>query len=315
MEPVIWVEVLTRQRDVISRHRFAASELRVGRAYDNEIVLDDPHVAPVHLRIARDDGGSLVAEDLGSLNGLYIDGGHMRTPRVLLDGEGTIRIGQTWLRVRDAAHPVPPERLIVQERRLWPWALPLVVAIFGIEILGVWLNEIGEPRLTNFLQPLATILIQLVLWVGAWTILCRIFAGAARFERHLVLALTAMLIYSLYDEVTSYLAFELSEEWLVGSRYVVYWVMVGVTGFLNLRIVGPGRLRLKAGAAAALTAAAIAYVAINQSSMQEFVDQPDSLIHRFYPPAMRLGPTARTDAFLSRLDGLRGQLDGARDEK
>ncbi|HYC15496.1 MAG TPA: FHA domain-containing protein, partial [Stellaceae bacterium] len=78
MEEVTWIEVLGRHRDVVARLRFAGAEIRVGRAYDNDLVLDDPYVAPRHLLIRRETGGALVAEDLGSANGLYLDRGKTR---------------------------------------------------------------------------------------------------------------------------------------------------------------------------------------------------------------------------------------------
>ena len=54
---MISVEVLSRHRDVVARYRSDASATTVGRAYDNDVVIDDPAVAAHHLRIFRDDGG------------------------------------------------------------------------------------------------------------------------------------------------------------------------------------------------------------------------------------------------------------------
>ena len=55
---MIWVEVLSRQHDVISRHRIAdvaeGASIRIGRAYDNDVVIDDAYVAPHHLQLSRD---------------------------------------------------------------------------------------------------------------------------------------------------------------------------------------------------------------------------------------------------------------------
>jgi len=68
---MIWIDVLSRHGEVASRSRIAADEARVGRAFDNDVVLDDPHVAPHHLRVFRGEDGELVAEDLGTVNGLY----------------------------------------------------------------------------------------------------------------------------------------------------------------------------------------------------------------------------------------------------
>ena len=67
---MIWVEILSRHHDVVARYR-CEDGARIGRAYDNDVVVDDPYVAPHHARIVRDEAGELFAEDLGSVNGLY----------------------------------------------------------------------------------------------------------------------------------------------------------------------------------------------------------------------------------------------------
>jgi pSer/pThr/pTyr-binding forkhead associated (FHA) protein len=60
---MIWIEIMSRQREVAARFRIAASEARIGRGYDNDVVVDDPYVAAQHLRVFRRDDGHLVAED------------------------------------------------------------------------------------------------------------------------------------------------------------------------------------------------------------------------------------------------------------
>ena len=86
MGEMISVEVLSRHRDVVARYRSDASATTVGRAYDNDIVVDDPAVAAHHLRIFRDEGGSLIAEDLGSANGLFEGDSDKRSARLPLPG-------------------------------------------------------------------------------------------------------------------------------------------------------------------------------------------------------------------------------------
>jgi hypothetical protein len=94
---MIWVEILSRHRDVATRLRVAGPEARIGRGYDNDVVVDDPYVAAQHLRIFRDDAGQLVAEDVGSANGMFLDRGKDRLGRIVIDGVRPIRIGQTLL--------------------------------------------------------------------------------------------------------------------------------------------------------------------------------------------------------------------------
>ncbi len=94
MDQVIWVEILSRRRDVAARYRFEGPEIRIGRAYDNDVVLDDPFVAANHVRLFRSADGELIAEDAGSANGLFLDRDKQRQERIVIDGERPIRIAQ-----------------------------------------------------------------------------------------------------------------------------------------------------------------------------------------------------------------------------
>jgi hypothetical protein len=66
---MIWVEILSRHRDVAARVRVMGDEASIGRGYDNDVIVDDPYVAAHHLRVFRDAAGKLIAQDLGSANG------------------------------------------------------------------------------------------------------------------------------------------------------------------------------------------------------------------------------------------------------
>ena len=109
MAAVMWIEVLGRDGEVVARERIDTPEARIGRAFDNDMVLDDPHVAPHHLRVLRGEDGALVAEDLGTKNGLYAEHGAERVVRLGLALDPGLRIGRTTLRVHDASRPVASE--------------------------------------------------------------------------------------------------------------------------------------------------------------------------------------------------------------
>ena len=63
MGAVMWIEVMSRHGDVAARSRIDSPEARIGRAFDNDIVVNDPHVAPHHVgrRPASDHGARRAA--------------------------------------------------------------------------------------------------------------------------------------------------------------------------------------------------------------------------------------------------------------
>ena len=158
MEEVIWIEVVSRSREVIARHRCRGPEIRIGRGYENDVVLDDPYVAPQHLRIRRSEAGGWVAEDLDSANGLFLDHGRDRFGWVEIDGNRPIRIGHTYLRLREAGYAVMPERAYQPRSRLWPVLAALGVLLVAIQVGSNWIGETSEPKLSPYLVSVLTVL-------------------------------------------------------------------------------------------------------------------------------------------------------------
>lgn len=64
----------------------------IGRGSGCDIVIDDPGISRKHLEIDITDNG-VIARDLGSTNGTYVEG-HQVPAATLLDGN-TITIGRT----------------------------------------------------------------------------------------------------------------------------------------------------------------------------------------------------------------------------
>lgn len=308
MDEVIWVEILSRHRDVAARYRFAAPPVRIGRSYDNDVVIDDPYAAARHLLIRRDETGALIAEDLGSANGTFAERGRARMERMVLDGDRPIRIGQTYLRVRAASYAVPQER--AQTSQAPGWAIPtaLGATILGIEMLSRWLNEVAEAKLYSYLVAALTLAFLAVGWTAVWAVLSRVFSGQARFERHLLIALAGLLTYSLYREFLQLGAYALSSPAPQTYRYLGTWSLLAAVCFLHLRAIDPSRLLLKGGATAALLAIVLATQALTQSEMRSGNNQQD-YVHRLMPPAMRLAPLRSEDAFFAAAEQLRPGLD------
>jgi hypothetical protein len=313
MEEVIWIEVLGRHREVQSRHRFAASEVRIGRGYDNDVVIDDLYVAAQHLIIRRDEAGMLVAEDIGTANGTLVEPGGRRVESVVLDGDRVLRIGHTQLRVRDPSYRVARERASERTKPLWPAIIGLAVGIIGIEVLSLWLKETGEAKLSHYLQPPVILAAAALGWTAVWAIVSRIFAGQARFERNLRIALCGLLAYSLYNEAAEYLGFALTWRALAAYDYAASWGVLGAICFFHLREIGPTHLKLKGGAVAALLVVGIGMQTLSQSELRADVGLMN-VSRRVLPPMLRLAPVRAEQRFFADVENLREKLDRDRAE-
>jgi hypothetical protein len=313
-ETAIWVELLSRQHDVAARYRFESVPITIGRAYNNDIVVDDPHVAAHHLRIARTEAGELIAEDLGSLNGLYVDRERERRAEVTLDGEHELRIGATLVRVRTAAYSVPAEQPIMRSLPYWPAAIACIVGVFGLAALDLWLSETGEPKAIRYFTPLLILTIVVSVWTAGWSVVTRVFTGHARFGRHFLIVAAGLLAYSIYDEAAEIGAFAWSWTSLATTSYVVAWLLLGGICLAHMFAINRARRPLKIAIACVLAAAGIAMQTLKQSEFRSNYGQPITL-SRLEPPALRMVVPQHEAAFFTDSAALREKLDKARTEE
>lgn len=78
-----------------------AGQSRIGRHPDNEIRLTDSQVSRYHALIQRRDEGYVIS-DLGSGNGVYVNGKLISGPARLAAGDA-ISVGVTQMRVSDSS--------------------------------------------------------------------------------------------------------------------------------------------------------------------------------------------------------------------
>lgn len=314
MGEVMWVEVLGRGGEVVARHRLDGDECLLGRAYDNGVIIDDPAVAPHHLRAARDESGAWVVEDRDSVNGLYVDGARERRARVALRGGEVLRIGRTLLRFRPASFPVPPEHPLLRSRLGWPVAGVLVVVAAVALLVRTWLAQTTQPEIAHFVLPLGAVATVLVAWTGFWALMSRIFAGQARTEQHLFIAACALVADLVLDALISAILYAFA--FPAGLRWesVGGWFFLAAVVYAHLRVIGPGQARVKAFAVLVVALAAIGLQNFGMSQMEQMTggrETPATLL----PPALRLVGGKDDAAFFDRASELRQRLDRARTEE
>ncbi len=83
-----------------STFALTGGDVTVGRDGDNEIVLAENTVSRRHARLLRDSLGQFTLTDLGSANGVYING--TRVQRAILSAGDEIKIGDNYFRFQAA---------------------------------------------------------------------------------------------------------------------------------------------------------------------------------------------------------------------
>lgn len=311
MGAVMWVEVLSRQGEVAARERIERDEARIGRAFDNDVVIDDPHVAPHHLRVYRGADGELVAEDLGTVNGLYAEHGAQRVNRITLANEPVIRIGRTTLRVHDGAHAVAAEKPLTPPRMHARWALGLGTALFTLVLLANWLSLTQEVTVHALVVPLLAMATAVAAWTGLWAVISRIFAGQSLFTLHLRIALTASVALLIWDQLAQTAAFSLA--WREMSEYsgLGAWALLAATCWAHLHAIGPRHMRAAMTLVGGLIVAGAAVQYFDKWETRSEVGQRAAL-GDLRPPEFRAVPLATTDEFFRRTELVRQRVDQAR---
>jgi len=312
---MIWVEILSRHRDVAGRFRVNSPEISIGRGYDNDVIVDDPYVAAQHIRVFRDDAGQLVAEDLGSANGMYLDGSKSRCARVVVDGMQPIRIGHTYLRIREIGHVVERERLVATGRGAMPilGALVLGLVLLGIYALNIWFSQTSEWHASDYLIPSLLLVGATVIWVGLWALLSRLFSSRSQFLRHLLIAEAGLLAFWIYGEFAQFSAFALAWPDTFTYGYIASWLILAVMGFLHLREVGRTHLWTKGIVVAVLLVTAVAVQSLQRS--EAFANSGrQTTVHMLLPPGLRMVPLRDDGAFFGDIAKLKSKLDDDRAE-
>jgi hypothetical protein len=210
---VIFVEVLDRRHQASARTRLSAFPATIGRAYENDVLLDDRYVDPVHARLVLQDDGTIVLEDTGSRNGIRDAATGDAIGSVAVRSGMVVRLGDTRLRLVEPGHPVPAA---LREPRVGNLALALrrpglawSVVLAGVLVLGVggWLGSVGSEWATDLAVGVVAAMLLLALWAGAWAFASRVFTGHARFTAHFAVAVGTMTVVSLAGGLMGFVRF------------------------------------------------------------------------------------------------------------
>jgi pSer/pThr/pTyr-binding forkhead associated (FHA) protein len=314
MRPPYFVETLARNGDVLHRHQVNALPIRLGRGYDNDLIVDDIYCAARHAIIESEQDGSMVLRDLGTRNGVIHEG--KRKSSVVMSGDTVVRLGHTSLRVRAADFPVPPE-LVDRTMHGWEGGMPGLVGLFLIgvfSLLTVWLNDTQAFQLIRYLQTLAYGIGAGLAWGGAWAFANRLFGRHARLGRHLFIFGCGIAAITVFKLASSALAYSFSIESI--TRYGSHAVILLAAGMLyfHLSTVKPHNARRFAGTCLilALLGSGLTLISNEQRSGRLGDELYMSVL---MPPSMRVAPDHSVDEFMGTVNGMKARLDKERVKK
>lgn len=306
------LEVLDRDDHV--RHYLPIREwpVHAGRALDNDLVLDDPHIAPHHFRVDRDEAGVFV--QVGDTdNGLRTRGRRLlRGERVAVGSEPLrMDVGDSHLCLRLAEHALAPELALHTPRSVWHAVAPILTA--GVLVLAALLFETwlaNDPD--EFTRSLGTALVSALTvglaWCAGWALVSKIFTRRSHFWWHVRVLLFGVLAIDIADALAKLLAYSLSWPAISDFSFVfTYAIGAAMLYFHVLGIEPRSPARMRAVAASMFVAGTSLALWFNYQSGDRFGEE--LYMTHLFPPDFRLASTVDTETFVKRLEPLKARLD------
>jgi hypothetical protein len=244
VEPLAFVEVLGRHHEVVARHPLARLPAHVGRGYDCDVILDDPYVAPRHLRIEPAADGRFTVSDLQSANGMRLLPAGQRTAQAQVGPDEIVRIGHTQIRVRPASYAVRPEMVLEAAglpRRPAGFAL-MALALLALVLWDSWITIVSEDEKMLLVFAAIAVCVTVIVWTSIWSLVGRATGGHDNFPAHGFVACAGLAAIMVADASTDYLSFALDADWLeylgVAAAAVIFVWMIYRHLRLNSRASG-----------------------------------------------------------------------------
>ncbi|WP_331352990.1 FHA domain-containing protein [Cellvibrio sp. UBA7671] len=311
MSHSIFVEQLTPDGEVLHRSKVTHLPITIGRAYDNDIILDDPHTAAHHAQIELNQLDELIIADLGSYNGITY--ANTRENFFVVGGDNIYRLGHTRLRIRTADYKVAAEVTDLTNHR-WEGLLPALTGLALLLVTGLlstWLADLNQGTLSKYLLELVSVFGFAIGWSGIWALFGKLFTGHARFGRHLFIASAGLAFLELWEHLSGLVAYAFSWEALLTFSVHPLIFICAIVLYFHFLTAGnkrPNRLKIYLAAIAILGSAITMtkeYQASNHLSDELYMS-------RIYPPAVRISRDHSLEEFMADMQSLKEKVDGER---
>ena len=286
----MFVEILDRRGRVRERYKASQFPVTVGRAYDNDVIIDDSYVCPHHLVIEHDDSDGIVVKDRGSVNGVFQLAPLRRVQQLRLDSELRLRIGHTVLRLRSGDFAVVPADIDrfnptwvgeLSDSRL---ATLLLMILTGVVLTADeyfnWYDEVSVSRALAATMP---VWVAVLTWSGVWALVSRTVNHRSYWHTHMNIAMAGTIAATVLAVVHEYAAFAFSwHRVAMAVQQIGFAVLFAVVIFSHLRYCS-----LRPPRILAIEASLVAVIVVSVSVFNEYVKEADFSADLDYPGVLK----------------------------
>ena len=236
------VELVNRSQKMIERHKFDATRISIGRAFDNDLIISEPHVCPHHAVLQKNDDGNWYLEDLGSRNGTYKHPGRRISGQILLQPGDEFIVGKMRIRIFNPDFAVKPAIPLSAVESIFEFlsqpfcALLVIVTVFGMTVANQYLHSFNKINASEVAINLLAFFMSILVWASLWTFFGRLLRHETRFITQFIVTACVFILFTINEYIGSMVAFNsLSLFWINVYDYLSNGLLLVLLFTLNLR--------------------------------------------------------------------------------
>lgn len=313
MEAPIIIEVLDRFGKVRERHKIKEFPVRIGRAYSNDIILDDNYVSPEHIEIMLDGEGHVLVSDLKSANGLFTLHPIQRHEVITLEDNQRIRIGHTDIRFRSERFQVRESYIDHGKPSLLHFlltngfVLPFIWVLTAVVTSSYYfLQSSDEFTFNSLLADIVPVFVFIVIWSCGWSIVSKVATHRFYFSYHAIVASLVVCGFYIIEPAFEYVEFNFSVQGMAEHLTIISdLVLPSLLLYAHLR--QSTNLNRKK---ARLTAIISTVLIVGVLNLTSYINQPEfdnlpRFSHILKSPQFAVVQPESIDSFFSDVDSLK----------
>lgn len=259
-------------------HRADNFPFRIGRAYDNDLIIADETVSAHHLELHASDDGFQV-KSIADENGTWIGKDKLNEGHDLhdLSVPTTINIGRTHLDLHAAHSPVEPTLIIARSSRLSEIAstIWLALSLTLVYMLATFYFSYQQFSLNNdWTEILVNRLLYFAIPIAIATVMSfvsRVFLHSWRYLLQLSIASFGCLVFILSEELNAVMSYFFTNQTaadlliLIFSGIFFAWLIAW-----QMRAISTTSVKR-----AAFVGIGVAWTVLGIRTVQDIVDRPD----------------------------------------
>ncbi len=316
----IIIEEITRNHKLLHRHRLTQSKVSIGRSYQNDIILTDPHICPQHI-LLNFSQGVWHLNDNDSVNGTLLENAKGKKQHVhqqlVTDGD-VIILGKSQLRVRFSDHQVadtvafsPFESLIDIIRH--PISVFISIALFLLIAGNIsYLNQLTETNISQLFVSAFSLGLLFALWPAGVALVSHLTKHDPRIFAQFGISFTFFTLMWLSDQLDKIITFNSASDSTlglvfsllpIGLAFCLFWL----NSYIGFHVSARRRV---------VVATSITVLLFGGSYLLQYSKKPEFNPHPQYnatimAPHFLIAPSNNVDAFLEKSNKLFEQATNA----